>query len=148
MNMDFWDADGLGAITLPMLLVAGDQDNISGYEQGVRAIYEQAGSRERYMLIFKNGGHTVGAPIPLPVEFLDRGPVEGASHYQDPVWDSVRSNNILQHFATAFLDVHLKGDESKRAYLDLAEDGLATGEAQWKGFPEETAVGLKIYRSI
>lgn len=147
MNMSFWEPAGLGAMKLPMLVVAGDLDATSGYERGVKAIYDQAGSADRYMLVFKNAGHTVAAPIPLPVEFLDRGVVAGASHYQDPVWDSTRANNILQHFVTAFLDLHLKADASRRAYLDVAEDGTASGDAQWKGFAELTAVGLKMYRN-
>ena len=147
MNMNFWEPAGLAAIDLPMLVIAGDLDATSGYQQGVKAIYDQAGSTDRYMLVFKNAGHTVAAPIPLPVEFLERGLDVGASHYQDPVWDSRRANNILQHFVTAFLDLHLKADASRRAYLDVAEDGTASGEAHWKGFAERTAVGLKMFRN-
>ena len=146
MNMGFWDAAGLGSLNVPLLIVAGDADATSGYEQGVRAVYEHAGSAERRMLVFRNAGHSIAAPIPLPVEFLDRGDVAGASHYLDPVWDARRANNILQHFATAFLDLHLKADSSRSAWLDVAEDGSASGEAHWKGFAEHTAVGLRMYR--
>ena len=147
MNMGFWDAAGLAELNLPMLVVAGDADPTSGYEQGVQAIYNQAASTDRYMLVFKNAGHNIAAPIPLPVEFLDRDAVAGASHYQDPVWSSTRANNILQHFVTAFLDLHLKADASRRDYLNVTEDGAATGETPWKGFAERTTVGLKMYRN-
>jgi len=51
------------------------------------------------------------------------------------VWDTVRMNNILQHFATAYFDLHLKGDEGKRAYMD---------PAAWKGFKPRTAVGISL----
>ena len=44
-------------------------------------------------------------------------------HYEDGVRDSVRSNSILQHFATAFLSIHLKGEADKQAYLDLVPRG-------------------------
>jgi hypothetical protein len=53
-------------------------------------------------------------------------------------------NNILQHFATAFLDLHLKGVEEMRTYLDLPEDGAAAGEGGWKGFAARGAVGLRM----
>ena len=46
-------------------------------------------------------------------------------------------NNILDHFATAYFDLYLKGDESKRAYL----------EPSWKGFKRGTAVGLILEHS-
>jgi hypothetical protein len=65
-------------------------------------------------------------------------------------------NNILQHFATAFLDLHLKGDAGKAEYLDLvqnAEDGVWSAEEDgtpkadntyWKGFANRTAKGLML----
>ena len=77
-------------------------------------------------------------------------------HYADPVWDSVRMNNIAQHFVTAFLDKYLKENEDMDAYLDIvpeAEAGVwAMDEAgnpkpehtYWKGFAERTAKGLKL----
>ncbi|MEZ5791977.1 MAG: hypothetical protein R3D34_14755 [Nitratireductor sp.] len=39
------------------------------------------------------------------VDWLDFVPFE---HYADPVWDTVRMNNIAQHYATAFFSLHLK----------------------------------------
>ena len=86
------------------------------------------------------------------VEGMDFAPFE---HYADAVWDNVRMNNIAQHFATAFMDMHLKGDADKAAYLDLVpnaadgvhkmgEDGKPTEEhTYWEGFPARTAAGLK-----
>ena len=34
-------------------------------------------------------------------------------------------NNIAQHFVTAFLGKHLKGDASMADYLDLVEDAAS-----------------------
>ena len=59
-------------------------------------------------------------------------------HYADAVWDTTRMNNILDHFATAYFDLYLKGDPEKKAYLDL------TANAPWKGFKPRTAVGLTL----
>ncbi|HDZ07915.1 alpha/beta hydrolase family protein [Pseudohongiella sp.] len=159
MNTGFWDAEGLNGIRVPTLFVAGDADTTSGYENGIKAIYDQAVNSDRYMLVFKNAGHSAAAPIPLPVEFLDREDSSGADHYTDPVWDTLRMNNILQHFVTAFLDLHLKGDADKASYLDLVEDGAdgvyamnPDGRARpnhtyWQGFGPGSAVGLKLYRN-
>lgn len=159
MNTGFWDADGLAGIRVPTLFVAGDADATSGYENGIKAIYDGAVNSDRRLLVFKNAGHSAAAPIPMPVEFLDREDTTGAGHYTDPVWDTLRMNNILQHFVTAFLDLHLKGDAEQGSYLDVIEDGAdgvyainPDGQARqehtyWKGFGEGSAVGLKMYRN-
>ena len=64
-------------------------------------------------------------------------------------------NNVTQHFVTAFLDLHLKGDGTRGAYLRLAPqaiDGVdrrdeggkpQPGHTYWAGFPPRTAVGLR-----
>jgi len=154
MNNRAWDAEGLAALDKPALIVAGDADATSGYENGIRAIYEQAVNSDRYLLTFENAGHNAGAPIPLPVELAAAGNATAANHYLDPVWDNVRMNNILNHFVTAFLDLHLKGETDKRSYLDVisrAQDGVydvdADGQPRsthtyWKGFPARSGIGL------
>ncbi len=154
MNNNFWDAEGLKGLDKPVLFVAGDADSTAGYANGTRAIFEQAVNSDRYLLTFENGGHSVAAPIPLPQELAASGNTAAAGHYMDPVWGSVRSNNILVHFTTAFLDLHLKGDTDKRTYLNLvphAADGVfamdANGQLRathtyWKGFPRGSGIGL------
>ena len=71
---------------------------------------------------------------------------------------------INQHFITAFLDLNLKGDESRRAYLHVrpekSNDGkwpLAQGQSvggkfsdgadYWKGFQRRWAVGMEMHCS-
>jgi predicted dienelactone hydrolase len=132
----FWDLDGLKGIRTPVLFVAGSADEVSGYDKGVRALYEGVVNAERYLLTFINAGHNAAAPYPAPresYEAADASRPNSFAHYADPVWDTVRMNNILQHFATAFLGVHLKGESDKRAYLD-----------DWKGFKRGSSVGLKL----
>lgn len=155
MNANFWTAEDLAEISVPALYIAGDADTVAGYENGPRAIYEHATGSDRYLLTFKNAGHNAAAPYPLPVEILNNDDQTGASHYTDPVWDTVRMNNIMNHFVTAYIDFHLKGDESKLEYLDLVADGadgkysVSNGQenadhSYWKGFGSGTAVGLKL----
>jgi len=158
MNSGFWDAQGLAGLTVPTLFVAGDADTTSGYENGIKAIFDQSVNSDRYMLVFKNAGHSAAAPIPLPIEFYDREDQTGAGHYTDGVWDTLLMNNILQHFVTAFLDLHLKGISERRDYLDVLEDGAEAvyslnhegmpnpQHTYWKGFAQSRAVGLKMLR--
>ena len=139
-----------------MLFVAGSADDVSGYEKGTRAIYQAATNADRYLLTFLNANHNAAAPIPAPEEtYLSKdGRPPGFTHYNDAVWDTVRMNNILDHFATAFFDERLKGDTDKLAYLDVLpngkdgvfavdKDGKPTAaHTYWKGFSRRTAVGL------
>ena len=99
---------------------------MSGYENGTRAIFEGTVNADRYLLTFLNAGHNAGAPIPAPREtyaFSESLKLYPFAHYADAVWDTVRMNNILQHFVTAFVDLHLKGDGTRRAYLDVVPKG-------------------------
>jgi predicted dienelactone hydrolase len=155
MNTNFWTEKDLAEISVPALYIAGDADNVAGYEKGPRTIYENAKASDRYMLTFKNAGHNAAAPYPLPYELLNNENTMGASHYTDPVWDTVRMNNIFQHFVTAYFDYYLKGDESQLEFLQLMPDGadgkfsVSNGQENadhtyWKGFQSGTAVGLKL----
>jgi len=156
-NADFWDAAGLAGIEKPLLLIAGSVDDVSGYDF-VRRIFEETTGTTRHLLTFENANHNAGAPMPpppeswQPVPTLDFVPFD---HYADPVWDSVRMNNISAHFLTAFLDLHVKGDAPMGDYLDLipnAIDGVVALDDQgnptpehtyWQGFSPRTAVGLR-----
>ena len=158
MNFGFWDAETLKGIETPMLFVAGSVDDVSGYENGVRAIWQAAVNTDRALLTFDNANHNAGAPMPAPVESNKVDETLGfnlSEHYSDAVWDSVRMNNVSQHFVTAWLNKHLKGDAEAGTYLDLvpvANDSKWSKEADgtekedhthWKGFPNRTAKGLR-----
>jgi predicted dienelactone hydrolase len=138
MQNGFWDAEGLKGIRTPVLFVAGSVDSVAGYERGTRAIFQGAVNADRYLLTFINANHNAGAPIPAPVETFGSS---AFTHYADAVWDNVRMNNILDHFATAYFELYLKGDQEKKAYLDLSPQ---PGDAGWKGFKARSAVGLTL----
>jgi len=141
MPTGFWDADGLKGIKTPVLFVAGSADDLAGYEKGAKAIYQGAVNADRYLLTFINANHNAAAPIPAPIETYTSGRGAAAfAHYADAVWDTARMNNILDHFATAFFELHLNGDQGRRAYLDLVPHGKDA--VSWKGFKRGTAVGL------
>ena len=132
----FWDAEGLKGIATPVLFVAGSADDVAGYEKGTKAIYQGAVNADRYLLTFVNANHNAAAPIPAPAETYaaaEAGKPPAFAHYADAVWDTVRMNNILDHFATAYFDLYLKGDLEKKSYFE-----------EWKGFKRGTTVGLTL----
>jgi len=148
-----WNPEDLSAIEMPTFYASGSVDATAGYEDGTRAIFENASNSDRYLLTFLNAGHNAIAPIPLPIEIHESEDQAGAFHYTDAVWDSVRSGNIMNHFVTVFFDYYLKGDNERLAYLRLIpnsqdgvysmQDGQATDRhTYWKGFPQYTARGL------
>ncbi len=140
MLRDVWDAKGLEGIRIPTLFVAGSDDRISGYEEGVREIFEHAVGVDRYLLTFEGASHNAAAPMPAPAESAGvNGARPSFDHYADPIWDTVRMNNIAQHFVTAYFGKMLKGDANMEPYLDPAAD---SGEG-WTGFPGRTARGLR-----
>lgn len=158
MNTGFWDNDGLAGVQIPMLFIAGSQDDVSLYEGGIRALWDGVSSVETALLTYENGGHNAGAPMPAPKESYyyseDKG-FDISEHYTDPVWDTARMNNVAQHFVTAWMDRHLKADTDAASYLELVEnsnDGVWSKEddgtekedhSYWKGFAEGSAKGLR-----
>lgn len=161
MNYGLWNEQGLSDISIPMLVVAGSVDDVSGYENGVRAIWENAKNSNRALLTFDNANHSAGAPMPAPEEsyyFNEDLGFNISEHYTDAVWDSARMNNISQHFATAWLGKHLKNENAMDAYLDLvphSNDGVWSMDSEnkpseehthWHGFKNRTAKGLRFER--
>ncbi len=159
-----WGRDGLRAIRAPLLLIAGDEDRTVDYASGARAMFDMAAGAQRYLLTFKGGGHALGlnpAPDAMRHRLWDQ------DWFEDPVWRKERINAINAHFITAFLDRHLKGDETRAAYLDvaipqssagvwpagiagLAYDAYSPGTEDitvWKGFQRNHAAGLELRRA-
>lgn len=162
-----WDAEGLAGIRIPSLFIVGDHDDVANFAEGVKPAFEQAVHSERYLLVYENARHNTGGdPAPANVA-LDYGLLQA---FDEPVWRKDRINSINQHFITAFLDLYLKGDDGKRAYLQVApaqsDEGKwpaapmqrdtgtyssgtdAAGDKFWKGFQRRWALGLEMeYRA-
>lgn len=154
-----WTDASLAAIRAPVLMIAGDQDDVVDYRGGLRRIFDGLAS-ERHFLIFRGARHNVGNN-PAPPDF--DGPFSTFEFFADPIWRGERMNAVNQHFVTAFLDLHLKGDLSRRPYLTPATQrsdegvwtqspgpqvsGAPAGDAQpryWRGFPARWATGLEL----
>lgn len=151
-GLSFFDPDGLAGLRVPTLFVVGDEDDVSGYEEGVKKLFDGAVNAERFLLVYQNARHNTAPNPPLP----DAPSFDEYSRYAEFAWDARRVNNVNQHFVTAFLDRTLKGRDTER-YLDLLErseegvwaqndDGtFAPEHTYWTGFQNRTAVGLEFY---
>ncbi len=141
MERGLWDAEGLAGIKTPSLFVAGSMDDVSGYEKGIKAIYDGAVNSDRYLLTYIDARHNV-APNPPPVEAMQPGlNINEYLRYADSVWDMRRINNINQHFVTAFLGMHLKGLADYKKFLDVP---VNASEEVWTGFKARTSIGLQL----
>nr|WP_298931293.1 dienelactone hydrolase family protein [uncultured Erythrobacter sp.] len=157
-----WSAETLGQIIAPVMIVAGNQDDVSNYEDGISWIFDSLGGTDRHMLVFREARHNiVGNAFEMP----EGAPFRAIEFVNEPVWRQDRINSINQHFVAAFLDLHLKGNEEMAAYLDVPVkdanastwdvstgeqlNGKLAGEGEpdhWRGFQRRWAVGLEMHR--
>jgi predicted dienelactone hydrolase len=155
---------GVRMLKQPTLLVAGDQDDISGYVDGTRSVWEAMSAAPRWLLTYENARHNIvqnAAPAGLPAGFRAWEAIE------EPVWRRDRLLDINRHFVTAFLDARLRGEAASEKWLSLAtvraNDGAwpapfgapATGQfagpaqgavTHWTGFQRRWALGLRLER--
>jgi dienelactone hydrolase len=154
-----WTAASLERVKAPVLMISGEDDDVVDYRNGVRWIYGALTASARWLLTYEAARHNVGnnaAPPNLP----DFGAVESQA---EPVWRGDRLNAINVHFITAFLDLTLKNDRGRGAYLMVptvraadsvwpepigpSGSGAISGDAQprhWRGFQRRWAIGLRL----
>ena len=131
-----WTAASLAKSTKPILVIGGSDDDIVDTQQGVSWIFEQMTVKPRHFLLFLNARHNVGGNPPPPEandDFTTR------EYFAEPVWRAERINAINQHFITAFLDLHLKGDASKATFLNVPT--ARSGDGVWPLAPMENVGG-------
>jgi pimeloyl-ACP methyl ester carboxylesterase len=158
-----WDAESLAAIKVPSLFIVGDHDDVAGYESGPKRAMELAVNSDRCLLVYENARHNTGGnppPLNVPLDY------RALQAFDEPVWRKDRINAINQHFITAFLDLNLKGDKTRRAFLQVptarsndgkwpaapstADEGRFStgkdeaGNAFWPGFQRRWALGLEM----
>jgi len=143
MARGVWDAEGLKGLNKPTFFVAGSQDDISGYENGIKAIYDGAINTDRYLLTYKDARHNV-APNPPPAESLDLSlSIDEYYRYADSTWDQRKINNVNQHFVTAFLGIHLKGEDHLK-FLAIPEN---SNDQNWPGFKPRSSTGMELLKA-
>ncbi|MEO8415334.1 MAG: alpha/beta fold hydrolase [Ginsengibacter sp.] len=139
MQRGVWDTEGLKGLKVPTFFVAGSQDDVSGYGDGTKAIFESSVNANRYLLTYENARHNV-APNPPPAELFKPGSFADYYHYAEPAWDQRRINNINQHFVTAFLGIYIQHKDFGK-YLSVAD---STSAKSWPGFKPRSFVGLQL----
>ena len=138
----------LEGINAPALFIAGKDDDVSGYENGVKKLFEQSGASNKYMLVYQNARHNV-APHPAPKEAFESELDLG--HYFEPAWSSEVINRINKHMISAFLDCHIKNDKAACGLLPKTQRSTQQKQADgklspaWPGFPDRFATGLEFY---
>ena len=144
MQRGVWDSAGLVGLKVPTLFIAGSLDDVSGYEDGIKAIYKGAVNANRYLLTYINARHNV-APNPPPAASLKAGVAfDEYYHYAEPTWNEYRINNINQHFVTAFTGIYLKQKDYGK-YLNLPEQ---SNPKTWTGFKPRTSTGLELLHAL
>lgn len=160
---DVWTESALSGIRAPLLVLAGSQDDVSDFENGIRRVYDAAVNADRHMLVFQNAQHNL-VQVPAPKSaHLD---VRSWMTFEDATWRRERLLSVGAHFVTAFLDWRLKGIEGRKDYLsvptvrsndavweqsafsdnsDQYADGEGDSAAYWKGFKPRQAIGLELY---
>lgn len=141
--------ESLAEIRIPSLFISGDQDDISGYENGVKKLFSQVGAKDKYLLVYENARHNIAAhPAPSAAysNDLDLG------HYYEPSWNVESIARINQHIILAFLNCHVKNQADACEFLPEREnitqvkgtDGQLS-EA-WPGFPNRWGTGVRFIR--
>lgn len=148
-ELDVHQADSLAEIKVPSLYVAGDEDDVVGYEKGVKKLFEQTGSEHNYLMVFENARHNF-APHPAPAIAYETDYDIG--HYIEPSWSNEILTRINEHMVLAFLDCHVKSDDKGCAYLPTREDITQVKQEDgkltppWPGFADRWGTGVLFYR--
>ncbi|GFD90422.1 hypothetical protein KUL152_26480 [Tenacibaculum sp. KUL152] len=140
-----FDVQSLNDIKVPVLYVAGDNDDISGYD-GIRWLFDNTGNSHTKLLTVKNARHNV-APHPAPKEAY--GSEFDLGSYIEPAWEVQKLNAINEHFALALMNCHVKQMPDYCEFLNVSgsSDQVPVGgetPAPWKGFDNRWALGLKM----
>jgi dienelactone hydrolase len=120
---------GLAGLKLPSLWIMGDQDDVAGAD-GIRWLHDNAINSDRRLLVFANARHNLGGNPP-PASAPDTHRLRDA--IDEPVWRKDMADAIIFRTLTAFLDLTLKGDATRAAYLDAGPDGALKGfQPRWQ----------------
>jgi len=148
-EQDVHSHESLAEIKIPSMFVSGSEDDISGFKNGVRKLFNLTGSPDKYLMVYQNARHNIAAHPAPQVAYandLDIG------HHYEPSWNIETINQINMHMSLAFLNCHIKGLESACGYLPVRESITQTKQADgtlskpWPGFKARWGSGVKFYR--
>ena len=125
--------EGLAGLRLPSLWIYGDRDDVAGSD-GIAWLHDNAVNSDRRTVVLANARHNLGGNPP-PASAPDTHRLRDA--LDEPVWRKDMADAIVFRSLTAFLDLTLKGDASRTAWLDAGADGGL------KGFQPRWQLGLQ-----
>lgn len=103
---------GLATLTIPMMTLFGSVDPAVSW---LTPAYEYVSSMQKSQVIFNDAGHGIFynqcEAFPYIVDY------DLFWACSDPVWDLARTQDLTNHFVTAFLLAVLKGDADAAAAL-------------------------------
>ena len=148
-ELDVHNAKSMEKIIVPMFYVAGDRDNTSGFENGIKKLFKQTGSADKYMMIYENARHNIAGHPPPSIAFNTDFEL---GHYFEPSWKIETLNRVNKHMTLAFLDCHVKKDKDRCSYLptrtSIEQYQGQNGEYSepWPGFKNLWGSGINFYR--
>lgn len=159
-----WTTEGLQKLTTPTLIIAGNQDDVVDFDQGIRWLFDNITQSQRHLLVYREARHNIAGNAITDPDFPANQDFATAEYIREPVWRTERINAINQHFVTAFLDLYLKDEADKAAYLappsqdsndshwDLSLGEQLNGKlagsdeaSHWRGFQHRWAVGMELH---
>lgn len=135
--------EALSKISVPSLLISGDQDDISGYD-GITNIYQSMTSSDTFFLTLINARHNI-APHRTPVNAWDNELDFG--HYYEPAWSANQLSNINKHFSLVMMECYLRESETAcnrlklSKYSDQRQNKSGLSEP-WLGFDNRYSTGM------
>jgi predicted dienelactone hydrolase len=99
----------LATLTPPLFVAVGDADDIALYDRDGLAYFQNAGSKEKYLLTLEGAQHNSFAECPESLR--------GKENCFDPVWEQAQVHDLMKHFAAAFFGEFLRGDTEDAQYL-------------------------------
>jgi len=148
-ELNIHSTESLNSIKVPSLYVAGSLDDIVGFENGVKSLFNKAGSPETMLMVYQNARHNIAAHPAPQVAYQDDLDI---GHHYEPSWDIETLNRINKHMSLAFLNCYVKELDSFCSYLpvreDIAQTKLSDGKLSqtWPGFKERWGTGVSFYR--
>ena len=142
-------AGSLKSIKVPSLYIAGSEDDIVGYQHGVKSLFSKTGSPATYLMVYDNARHNIAAHPAPRVAYqsdLDIG------HYFEPSWKMETLNRINKHMSLAFLNCYVKEQEAACDYLPQRENiaqvkqSDGTMSKSWPGFKERWGAGVRFFK--
>ncbi|KAJ3297564.1 hypothetical protein HDU76_006547 [Blyttiomyces sp. JEL0837] len=92
----------LANIKIPQLIIAGDLDDVAGYAGIVQMFQGLTSSTGKMMVTIKNASHNI-ALNPPPSDWLAYSDSSTWQRLAEENWDQGFLNNIVQHFASAYI---------------------------------------------